>query len=273
MDVKDYRKQCQVEIDKAGGKALSASAKLAESDHSLGAALTIAADNTADLPDRVSALGRLQAATFIPQDIAPVRAKYDALLRQLATDPKREIRGLALERLALSGDRLAQKLLREGLEGTRRPLVPAAKAAQLLGSDAHAAARPILRELATNGKGKAREEALRALAHDTKSTALFESVSRDKSETRIVRQIAALSLKQTAPAKFAKMAQEIVLDASDDTGLRTIAMSAIAHTRVVREKLMGTKFSLAINKLASETGSAALKTSIRQFRKLSSGES
>jgi hypothetical protein len=51
-----------------------------------------------------------------------------ALLRRPALDGNKDIRMAGLDRLTLTGDVVAQDLLREGLEKARPPLVADAKA-------------------------------------------------------------------------------------------------------------------------------------------------
>ena len=270
MDVAEYKRQCEAEIAAAAGASTPVSyANADDLAAAMPQALATLANTTATVEDRVAAMALINGAAFDPVAFAPHNADYDRLLHELATDKAKDIRAAALERLALVGDGYAQQLLTEGLEGKRRPLVPAAKAAQLLGSDDHHAARPVLRRLAETKTGKVREEALRALANDTKSAALFETISKDKSEPLPVRQIAAMSLKQTAPARFARFAEKIVLDEDDDDGLRATAMSAGAHTAEVRKHLTKRRFTEAVDAVRTATKSTALKASIKRFQILS----
>ena len=271
MDIAQYRTQCEAEIAAAGSAPMQYDGSDA-TEAAIPQALATLADTAAHVGDRVAAMALINLATFDPVAFATHSADYDRLLHELATDKEKQIRAAALERLALVGDGYAQQLLTEGLEGKRRPLVPAAKAAQLLGSDDHNAARPILRRLAETKTGKVREEALRALANDTRSTALFEAITNDKSEPLAVRQIAAMSLKQTAPARFAKLAEKIVLDDDDDDRLRATAMSAGAHTAEVRKHLSKPSFADAVDAVRTTTKSTALKASIKRFQTLSARE-
>lgn len=271
MDIAKYRKECEAEIAAAGNASMRYDGFEA-TEAAIPQALATLADTAAPAENRVAAMALINLATFDPVAFAPHNAEYDRLLHELATDKEKRIRAVALERLALVGDGYAQMLLAEGLEGKRRPLVPAAKAAQLLGSDDHNAARPILRRLAETKTGKVREEALRALANDTRSAALFETITSDKSEPLSVRQIAAMSLKQTSPARFAKLAEKIVLDDDDDDRLRATAMSAGAHTAEVRKHLSKRRFADAVDAVRTSTKSTALSASIKRFQILAARE-
>jgi hypothetical protein len=230
--------------------------------------LAMLADEALAPAVRLRALRHLGGAEFHPIQFEPFRPQFIKLLRNLATSSVREVRLAALERLTLSNDRVAQKLLREGLEKTRKPLVPAAKAVQLLGQDSHAAAFPILRDLAMNAKGKVREAAVRALASDPKSGQLLEQISTDKLQNTALRQLATLSLKNASATRFGKIARQLVLDEDDDDKLRAAAMSAIAHTSAVATKVAKPRFNLAVDTIKTNTKSRALRASIGRYKKL-----
>jgi HEAT repeat protein len=270
MDIEQYRKQClsEIEGEKAKGPAQHAALGPKNFENSVRRALATLGDADAAPESRQGALGFLGAATFNPPAFAPFNAEYMGVLRKLATDADKGLRTSALERLARSSDRYAHKLLREGLEKTRKPLVSTAKAVQLLGLDDHGAAKPILRQMAGTTTGKVREEVFRALSADTKSAAMFESVTADKSEHPNFRQIAALSLKHASPSRFAKLAKQIVLDDDDDDRLRATAMSAIAHTSEVFKKASDPKFAKAVESVRTSTKSRALKASIGRFTQM-----
>jgi hypothetical protein len=231
------------------------------------ALLDILANEAIAPPARLAAMRVLAGSRFRPHRFAPFNAEYVDLLRRLATHESSVLRTAALERLALTKDRVAQKLLREGLQKKRKPLVPTAKAIQLLAQDDHAGSRALFRDLAARSTGKAREEALRALSTDPKSAALLESVAADKSEKTQVRQIAAVGLKNASATRFARLARKLVLDESDDDDVRAVAVSAIAQTKDVAGKAPGGKFAKALEATGAATKSRALKASIRQFAK------
>jgi hypothetical protein len=229
--------------------------------------LDILGNESLDPASRLAALGQLGAAEFQPVEFAAFHAEFIDLLRRLSLAPDKEIRTAALERLTLTNDAEAQKLLREGLEKTRKPLVPAAKAVQLLARDDHGGATPLFRRLAANATGQVREQALRALAADTKSVPLFESIAADKKEKTQLRQIAVVNLRNTSATRFAKLASNLALDNKEDDKLRAIVVSAIAHTSDVAAKLKSPAFTKSLLALGSSTGSRALKASINRFSK------
>lgn len=229
--------------------------------------LDILGNDSLDAAPRLAALSQLGAAEFQPVKFAEIHAEFIDLLRRLALSPDKEIRTAALERLTLTNDSEAQKLLREGLEKTRKPLVSTAKAVQLLARDEHGDAIPLFRKLATEGTGQIRQQALRALAADTKSVPLFESIAANKAEKTQLRQIAAINLKNTSIARFAKLAGNLALDKKEDDELRAVAVSAITHTRDVAAKLKSPAFTKSLLALGRSTGSRALKASIDRYAK------
>jgi hypothetical protein len=229
--------------------------------------LDILSDDALDSASRLAALRHLGAAEFQPIAFAPFNAEFVETLRRLALSSDKTVRTAALDRLTLNNDPEAQRLLREGLEQTRKPLVPTAKAIQLLARDDHAAALPLFRRLAVEGKGVIREQALRALASDTKSASLFEAIAANKDEKLPLRQIAAANLKNTSATKFAKLAQNLALDSREDDKLRAIAVSAITHSSGVAAKVKSPNFAKSLRALGLATNSRALKSSITRFNK------
>ncbi|MBV9932170.1 MAG: hypothetical protein JO013_14670 [Alphaproteobacteria bacterium] len=235
---------------------------------SVRALLDIAADKSVGAVARLAALRQLGSAEFRAARFGPFHAEYIDLLRTLATDEDVEVRTAALERLTLTADPHALKLLSDGLQKVGDALVPAAKAVQLLARDDHGSALPIFRTLATEAKGQVREEALRALATDVKSAPLFERLAANKDEKTALRHIAAVNLKNISPPRFAKVARKLVLDENEDDKLRAAAVSAITHTPAVAEKVVTRRFATAVKKLRATTRSGALKSSIGRFSKV-----
>lgn len=220
---------------------------------------------------RLAAFRLLGAAQFRPARFAPFHAEFIALLRKLALDDDIEIRTAALDRLTLSNDPEAQRMLREGLEKVGKPLVSVAKAIQLLARDAHGSGLPIFRDLAVKGVGKVREEALRALGNDARSVSLFQSLATDKKEGGAIREIALNNLKNMSVNRFAQVARKVVLDNDEDDKLRAAAVSAIAHAEEVAKKV-SPRFASAVESIGSATTSRALKTSIGNFTKRLRGD-
>lgn len=229
--------------------------------------LDILGNDSVGTSPRLVALDLLGAMQFQPGEFAPFHADYIELLRRLVLSSDARIREAVLERLTLVNDPHAQRLLLEGLDNVRKPLVPAAKAVQLLARDDHGSALPLFRRLAAEGKGAVREQALRALAADASSTALFEAIATDKNEGSPLRQIAAANLKGMSATKFAKVASAIVLDDDEDVALRATAASAIAHTVDVANALTSAPFHEAVEAAGARTKSRTLKSSINRLTK------
>lgn len=227
--------------------------------------LDIARRSDLDSTPRLAALRQLGSAEFQPAAFAPFHADYVAVLRDLATDADKAIRVAALERLTSAGDREAQKLLLEGLQKPRKALVPRAKAVQLLARDDHGAGLGIFRDLAATATGKVRDEALRALAGDTRSASMFEAIAADKAEKPAVRQIATVNLKNVSKTRFTKLARKLALDDRDDDQVRAAAISAIAHTKDVADKFASPRFTKALKAAGLSSRSRALKSSIDRF--------
>ncbi|MFH8252313.1 HEAT repeat domain-containing protein [Microbacterium sp. B2969] len=227
--------------------------------------LDILADQTSTPDLQLTALERLGAATFQPVRFAPFHAEYIERLRELALSPDKDVRHMALDRLTLENDEVGQQLLREGLEGTRKPLLPAATAARFLARDEHGDAAPLFRELAQSSTGRVREEALRALAADPESVELLASISSDKSERTAVRELAAMSLKAQSPTRFADVARGLVLDDDEDDHLRTTALSAVAFTPEAAAAVDDPDFRAGLDRVKDATTSRSLKTSIDRF--------
>jgi hypothetical protein len=232
---------------------------------SAGALLDILADETAPSAARLAAFRKLAGAEFRPHRFEPFAARFVEIQRLLATHKDRELRTAVLEHLALAGDRVAQKVLREGLLGQRKALVPTAKAIQLLAQDDHASAKALFRDLAKSGKGQVKEEALRTLADDKRSASLLEEVASDRAEKPQIRQLAAMSLKEAAPSRFAKFARQLALDDTDDDNVRAAAVSGLAYSPAGESLIGNAKFAQALEAAGSATKSRALKASIKGF--------
>jgi hypothetical protein len=227
--------------------------------------LDVLGDDGAAPNVRLMALQRLGGAAFQPVAFAPFHAEYIERLREVAVAGDKELRAMALDQLTLMNDEVGQRLVRESLAGTRKPLVSAASAARMLARDEHGAGAPLLRELARTGAPRVREQAVRALATDPKSVDLLASISSDKSERTTVRELAAMSLKASSPARFADVARNLVLDEDEDDRLRTMALSAITVTPEATEALDLPSFNAELGRVRTAAASRSLRTSIDRF--------
>ncbi|MEU1972554.1 HEAT repeat domain-containing protein [Microbacterium sp. NPDC019599] len=227
--------------------------------------LDILADESASIEQKTTAVERLGGAAFQPTRFAPFHAEFVERLRDLAVSDDKGLRYLALDRLTLDDDEVGKRLLREGLEGARKPLVPPATATRFLARDEHGDAAPLFRELARTGSARVRVEALRALAADPESVELLAEISSDKSESAKVRELAAMSLKASSPERFAHVAREMVVDEKEDDKLRSAALSALAFTPEAAAAIDAEALDEDLGRMKDATASRSLKTSIDRF--------
>lgn len=290
MDIAQYRRQYEAEVAKASlpdrrertaalaptkGRRPSAAARAKNiaaaplEENNLGEQvadlLAILRNREESLTVRMAALEALAAFDFLGPRFAPFRADYKHGLRDVATDPRPELRDRALELLAIDRDPYAQELLVQGLERPQDALVPDAKAIQLLGYDDHAEVVPLVRRVYKRAKGAAREEALRVLATDPQSERLFVRLLRDKSETRSIRRLSVSGLQSLNPEAFERTARQIIADEDDDNDIRATAVAALAHGREVREKPVDPKLVETVQKVGESTRSRALRSATRRF--------
>src|SRR6185369_9172484 len=163
-----------------------------ESDKDLQTMLKVLANKDEPIKVRLAALQSLQAASFSVIAFESCRGDYLATLRKVAEDPDPELRQRVLGLLARENDGFAEKKLLEGLRNPEKALLPPEKALQLLSYDVHAEAYPVARKIVKKPPNpEAKREALRLLGGDTGSTALFESVLRNKKEEPEFRRISA----------------------------------------------------------------------------------
>jgi len=292
MEVPEYRRRYEAELAKAAppkerGRAARRALTAAKPPSAAARAKAIAAAPLEEesLPEqvaellatlhnrkeprtvRMAALQALGALDFLGPRFAPFRADYKQALREIATDPQRELRESALELLSIDKDPYAQELLVRGLKQPKDALVSEAKAIQFLGYDDHAEIIPLVRQVYKRAKGPAREEALRVLATDPKSERLFTRLLQDKTEKRSIRRISASGLQSLNPDAFERTARQIVTDETEDTDIRATSLSALAHGREAREKPTDPKLVDTVQKLGQKTRSPVMRASVRRFLK------
>lgn len=272
MDVDDYRKSYLAELDAEKQAAASKAADAApglETETNIERLLTIAADVSEAVAVRVQAIDRLNEIAFDLQAFAPYNARFIALLKQLCTDKSATIRLAAFRRLSLSLDRETRDLLQQSVLDQSKKLIPDKAAATLLSFDAHVSSRDTLRSLTEHADAAVRRVAIRGLAGDSGSADLLEAIAVDTNEDSKVRQSAALSLKVASPKRFAALAKQVVVDDSEDDGLRSLAMSALAHGAEVRNIASSADFSRELDAVSEKAKSRSLKKSIKLFKALS----
>ena len=179
---------------------------------------------------RKAALRTLETATFDPAAFAPYRSAYLTALRALRTDPDSGLREDALGILARERDGDTQAMLVQGLETPADALLPADQALQMLSYDMHSGAYDVARRIAARPSSpEVRREALRVLAADPKSAAMFEKILRDKEEGNPIRQLAACALQQLAPQRLHTCARDIAVSTGEDDQMKTLGMTVLAH--------------------------------------------
>lgn len=231
MDVEEYSRSYALAVEEAeassAGPGNPGSGSFSDEVERL---LNVLQDGAEEPGARRVALAGLAERSFLVSDFRPHLTGYVGALRAVATDPDPELRGEALDLLALRKDEYAQRLLTDGLQDSTQALVPAARAVQMLGYDLHAEHHELLRDIvATSKRRRLRTEALQLLAADSGSKDLFDRILRDKAEGSEVRRTSAVALNSLAPEEFAVIAQEIVLDETDDDDLRATCLTALSH--------------------------------------------
>lgn len=196
------------------------------------ALLAILADAAQPEALRLAALDSLKAAAFIVTAFAPYRAEFLETLHKILREAGEELRGRALETLAIEKDKDAQALLVKGLRDPAKALVPPAVALQYLGYDDHGGYEEVVRDVvAKSDDDSVRFEGLRLLAGDPKSSPLFERLFSDKNEKSEIRRLGAAALQMLAPDRFEKAARKILADDKDYDEIRATALGALTHVR------------------------------------------
>ena len=214
---------------------------------------------------RRAALRTLQASSFSVVAFNARRSSYLSALRKFTDDEDLEIRQSVLGMLAREHDGHAQQLLLEGLEDPSRALLPPEKALQLLSYDVHAEAYPVARKIVKKPPNpQAKREALRLLGGDTGSTALFESVLRNKKEEPELRRISAAALQTLKPSALQEYAREIVLDDNEDDDVRATSLTVLSQFGDAAELARDEKLHAKTSKLKS-AGTAAVKRGAKAF--------
>ena len=279
MSVDDYRKQYAAELARAaragrrrgaaatpsGPQAAAPAARAPRSDP-LRSQITALKNAAAAPKDRLEALRRIQAATFLGPRFDRYRAAYRDALRAAATADDPELREASLELLAIDKDEVARDLLVKGLEGRDKQLVPPGKAVQLLAHDDHGVALPLARRIAEGEYDvEAKAEALRVLASDPGSDGLFARILSDASQPRELRSVSAAGLRHVNPQKFAAQAQNIVVDDSEPAEVRAACLGALAHMQGAGTITDDANFIDAVAKLEGAGAPAPLRAAARRF--------
>lgn len=301
MDVEEYRREYEAMLEqelssqRRGAPGLLAEEEVSSSmnvvrDKSAEAGARVAAlqeispeiNNNPDLIDllfallqdgteppelRRSVLAVLQQLRFSSRVLNARRAEYLAALRSLLEDPDAELREEALETLAQEKDEYAQRLLVEGVNNPDQALVPLEKAIQLMSYDIHAEHFPILRDVVKSSPNAlAREEAVRLLSADPSSADLLTEVFHNKEEDVAVRRKSAIALQSLAPAEFEEEAKQVILDESEDDGLRAACVSALGHFGNRAALMQDESFNQRLDDMQRQGSSQLLEHAIQDYK-------
>jgi hypothetical protein len=289
MDISDYRKRLQAEIDQAAGSSRRIDMSVSDATGTGSSAIDLALDAAADPQQRVTALNDaaieiskrqdlmasvidlvrdpatpprvrraglavLRAASFRVVSFAPMRPQFIDALRSIIEDPDSELRTQAIEVLAQEKDDYIQGRLMNGLERPEAALVVPELALEFLGYDLHAAHLPIVRTLAQSAENPVvTQQAVRLLSADAASVDLLKDVFEDRSQATPIRTAAAASLQALVPAQFAEIASRVVLDDNESSQVRAASVSALAHFGAAGSAAESADFVERVRQLRSST--------------------
>lgn len=237
-----------------------------ESEQNLQALLAVVRNTEEPVEVRLEAIDALATAAFAVAAFEPYRNDYIATLQEVADDPSPEIRERALGLLVGEKNKFAQKKLLEGLKNPAKALVPPEKALQLLSYDVHTEAYAVARKVVEDPPNDlAKQEALRLLAADPKSTKLFEDVLRDKEEKRESRQVAASALNALSPDKLEDHAKDILLDESDYEDIQATSLTALRQFADQEELAKDEALMTSVRRMSATAKSPKYKKSAKEF--------
>jgi hypothetical protein len=191
--------------------------------------LRLLGDAAEPVPVRSAALSALKVAAFTVTAFYEQRPQYVAALRKAAQADDPDLRRRALAVLAREKDHPTQKRLIAGLEQPAKASLPPDKALLFLSYDVKLNLHDLLhRIVAAPPSEPARLQALRMLAAEASSKALFEKLLKNKKESTEARLIALQALHAIAPKQLQKQASKIIGDAKEDDDLREACLVAVS---------------------------------------------
>lgn len=190
--------------------------------------LLMNSSNPADL--RKEALETIEIISFSSPIFSTVRARIIDGFRALIRDKDLDIRIAVISYLAKNKDSVVQQALIEGLQDSKKALVPEELAIHLLGYDIKANVFPLLRRIVEESTDNAsRTQAIHLLAGDKESTNLLVNLFNSKDEKLDIRKTSLLALKEQNPNEFNRLAQTTILNENENIKLRTLSLNAITH--------------------------------------------
>ena len=191
--------------------------------------LRILGDLAEPVAVRSAALSALKVAAFHVKAFYEQRPQFIAALRKAAQAEDVDLRRRALAVLAREKDAPTQKRLIAGLEQPEKALLPPDKALLFLSYDVKLDLHDLLHRIVKAPPSEpARLQALRLLAADASSKALFEKLLKNKKESTEARLIALQALHTLEPKKLQTQAGKIIGDSKEDDDLREACLVAVA---------------------------------------------
>lgn len=239
---------------------------IVESEKSAQALMEVVRNREEPVEVRLEAINALATAAFAVTAFEPYRNDFIATLQEVADDPNTEIREAALGLLAGQKNKFAQKKLLAGLKNPAKALVAPETALQLLSYDVHAEAYAVARDIVASSPNQlAKQEALRLLAADPKSTKLFEDVLRDKEEQRELRQVAASALNALSPDKLEDHAKDILNDDSEYEDIQATSLTALRQFADQEELAKDEALMKSVRRMSATAKSPKYKKSATEF--------
>jgi hypothetical protein len=187
------------------------------------------ADDGEAVEVRSAAAATLKLASFHVRGLREHRADYLAALRAASKVDDPALRERVLGVLAREKDASTLRALEAGLRDPSRAVVDPEKALQLLSYDTKRDLRDLLHAIVKKPPSPAaRLQALRNLAGDTSSKALFTKLVRDKKEDRDARLIAMSALQTLDPKGLAKIVTKLTGDDGETDEIRGAGLTAMA---------------------------------------------
>ncbi|GGD08871.1 HEAT repeat domain-containing protein [Hyunsoonleella pacifica] len=162
----------------------------------------------------LASLNAVKAAEISsPQLYGANVAEYKDALRTAIDHKNENLRGSALEILAINKDEYAQRRLVESLEDPSKELIAPEIAVQLLSYDLHANHFKVLRKVAKNPPNSiAKRESIRNLGFDEESKELLQETLNNLDEEPEIRHAAATALMCLNPKLSSEISKKIIIE-------------------------------------------------------------